>query len=228
MNTRYSHYEVSVIGGGLAGLTPVKVDDGQLQKNIKSGGFVKPRLDVFERFECQLKNVGTNWRSFSVGIREVREANMNKYSIIVNGERFTLEVPHDMPLLWVLRDELNFTGTKYGCGEGSCGACTVLQDGKAIRSCLVPISAAQGKEILTIEGLSADGSHPLQRSWIEVGVSECGYCQPGQIMTAVSLLSENPNPNDAEIVRVMSGNLCRCGTYNRIRQAVQLAAQEMS
>jgi isoquinoline 1-oxidoreductase alpha subunit len=153
---------------------------------------------------------------------------MTTFALTVNGRQYTVDVLEDTPLLWVLRDTLGLTGTKYGCGEGVCGACTVLLGGVATRSCLIPISAADGGEILTIEGLSEDGSHPLQRAWIEVGVSECGYCQPGQIMTALALLNENPNPADEDIDRAMSGVICRCGTYNRIRRAIHRAAEEMS
>lgn len=152
---------------------------------------------------------------------------MSSFTLVVNGKQHTLDVQKDTPLLWVLRDTLGLTGTKYSCGEGGCGACTVLLDGAATRSCLIPISAAAGGEVLTIEGLSEDGDHPLQRAWIKVGVSECGYCQPGQIMTALDLLNGNPNPSDEEIVRAMAGVTCRCGTYNRIRQAIHHAAEEM-
>ena len=152
---------------------------------------------------------------------------MPSYTLVVNGERHTVDVVQDTPLLWVLRDTLNLTGTKYGCGEGACGACTVLLNGRAVRSCLVPISAADGGEVLTIEGLSEDGSHPLQRAWVEMGVSECGYCQPGQIMTALALLNENSQPTTEDIDRAMKVVICRCGTYNRIRRAIHLAAEEM-
>ena len=152
---------------------------------------------------------------------------MSTFTLIVNGKQHSVDVPKDTPLLWVLRDTLGLSGTKYGCGEGVCGACTVLLDGAATRSCLIPISAADGGEVLTIEGLSKDGDHPLQRAWIKVGVSECGYCQPGQIMTALDLLNGNPNPSDEEIMRAMAGVICRCGTYNRIRQAIHHAAEEM-
>jgi len=131
-----------------------------------------------------------------------------------------------MPLLWVLRDLLNLTGTKFGCGMGLCGTCTVLMDGEAVRSCITPLSTAAGKSILTIEGLSTDGTHPLQRAWQEERVSQCGYCQPGQIMNAAALLDKNPNPTDADIDAAMTGNLCRCGTYDRIRKAIHHAAQE--
>jgi len=152
---------------------------------------------------------------------------MADYTLTVNNQPYTVNLPGNTPLLWVLRDSLGLTGTKYGCGEGQCGICTVLLNGVASKSCLVQISAADGGEILTIEGLSVDGNHPLQRAWIEVGVSECGYCQPGQIMTAYELLTKNPHPDNEDINRVMSGVLCRCGTYNRIRRAIQLAAEEM-
>ena len=151
---------------------------------------------------------------------------MAQVNLTVNGKAYSVNVPADMPLLWVLRDTLNLTGTKYGCGEGVCGACTVLIDGVAAHACLIPVNTVKG-EVITIEGLSADGNHPLQRAWVEVGVSECGYCQPGQIMAAASLLNSNPDPTESEIDKVMSGNLCRCGTYNRIRRAILLAAQEM-
>jgi isoquinoline 1-oxidoreductase alpha subunit len=150
---------------------------------------------------------------------------MASYTITVNGEVRTVDVSADTPLLWVLRDALGLTGTKYGCGEGVCGACTVLLNGSAVRSCLVPISSADGGDVLTIEGLSEDGDSPLQRAWIEVGVSECGYCQPGQIMTALALLNGNPDPTDEEINQAMSSVLCRCGTYNRVRRAIHLAAK---
>lgn len=152
---------------------------------------------------------------------------MSTFTLVVNGHQQTADVAEDTPLLWVLRDTLGLTGTKYSCGEGVCGACTVLLNGVATRSCLIPISAAEGGEVLTIEGLSEDGDHPLQRAWIKVGVSECGYCQPGQIMTALDLLNGNPNPSDEEIVRAMAGVICRCGTYNRIRQAIHYVAEEM-
>jgi len=150
---------------------------------------------------------------------------MSELILVVNGEKFDLDVPPEMPLLWVLRDVLGLTGTKYGCGIGLCGTCTVLVDGKAIRSCLLPVTSVTEREITTIEGLSPDSSHPLQQAWVEEGVSECGYCQPGQILTAVDLLSRNPNPSDEEIDDAMSRVLCRCGSYNRIRRAIHHAAQ---
>jgi isoquinoline 1-oxidoreductase alpha subunit len=145
-------------------------------------------------------------------------------SMTVNGVEHTVDVGAGMPLLWVLRDVLQLTGTKYGCGEGICGACTVLLDGRVTRSCVTPVSAAAGGEVLTIEGLSEDATHSLQQAWIEEDVGECGYCQPGQIMTALSLLARNPHPTNGEIDQAMSGNFCRCGTYNRIRRAIHRAA----
>ena len=145
-------------------------------------------------------------------------------TIRVNGSEHTVDVAPDTPLLWVLRDELRLTGTKYGCGVALCGACTVHLDGEPVRSCQTPLSAVAGKSIITIEGLSADGSHPVQRAWMEEDVPQCGYCQSGQVMTAAALLAKNANPTDEEIDAAMSGNLCRCGTYQRIRRAVRRAA----
>jgi isoquinoline 1-oxidoreductase subunit alpha len=142
----------------------------------------------------------------------------------LNGKSETVEVDPQMPLLWVLRDSLNLTGTKFGCGMALCGACTVHINGEAARSCITPISAVAGKKITTIEGLSADGSHPVQQAWMEEDVPQCGYCQSGQIMSAVALLSKKPKPTDAEIDDFMSGNICRCGTYQRIRKAIHRAA----
>jgi aerobic-type carbon monoxide dehydrogenase small subunit (CoxS/CutS family) len=142
----------------------------------------------------------------------------------VNGQDYTVDASPDTPLLWVLRDTLGLTGTKYGCGQGLCGACTVHLNGQAVRSCVTPVSAADGSEILTIEGLSPDGTHPLQQAWIEESVTQCGYCQPGQIMTAAALLAENPTPTDDDIDHALAGNLCRCGTYPRIRRAIHRAA----
>ena len=144
--------------------------------------------------------------------------------LIVNGRPTTVDAPPDMPLLWVLRDILNLRGTKYGCGIAACGACTVHINGAPARSCITPLSNVAGKTITTIEGLSSDGSHPLQQAWIELDVSQCGYCQPGQIMAAAALLARIPNPNDAQIDTAMNGNFCRCGTYLRIRQAIHKAA----
>lgn len=143
----------------------------------------------------------------------------------VNGEERSVNAPEDMPLLWVLRDVIGLTGAKFGCGMSLCGCCTVHLDGEAVRSCTTPVSKAVGKKILTIEGLSADGSHPCQRAWAELDVVQCGYCQPGQIMNAAALIAAKPNPTDAEIDAAMKGNLCRCGTYERIHAAVARAAQ---
>jgi isoquinoline 1-oxidoreductase alpha subunit len=142
----------------------------------------------------------------------------------VNGKSATVDVPPDMPLLWVLRDVLNLKGTKYGCGMAQCGACTVHLGGEAIRSCVTPISKAAGAEVTTIEGLSTGGMHPLQRAWEELDVPQCGYCQAGQLMMAAALLAAVPKPTDADIDDAMDGNLCRCGTYLRIRAAIHLAA----
>jgi isoquinoline 1-oxidoreductase subunit alpha len=144
---------------------------------------------------------------------------------IVSGEPQSVDVPANMPLLWVLRDTLGMTGTKFGCGMALCGACTVHLEGEAIRSCITPVSGVAGKKITTIEGLSPDRSHPVQRAWIEVDVPQCGYCQSGQIMSAAALLSQKPQPSDADIDDAMKGNICRCGTYQRIRQAVHRAAE---
>jgi isoquinoline 1-oxidoreductase alpha subunit len=147
-------------------------------------------------------------------------------TITINGTEHAVAVDGAMPLLYFLRDILEFTGTKYGCGQGLCGACTVHLDGQATRACLLPVSAALGREITTIEGLSAKGDHPLQLAWIEHRVPQCGYCQAGQIMNAASLLADNPNPSDTDIDRAMEGNLCRCGTYNRIKAAIRSVAKE--
>jgi aerobic-type carbon monoxide dehydrogenase small subunit (CoxS/CutS family) len=149
---------------------------------------------------------------------------MEELTLQLNGSERKVSVTPETPLLWVLRDTLTLTGTKYGCGAGLCGACTVHLDGEAARSCVTPVSAAAGKKITTIEGLSADGSHPVQQAWIAEDVPQCGYCQSGQIMQAAALLSKNPHPSEQEIVDAMAGNLCRCGTYHRIRRAVQRAA----
>jgi isoquinoline 1-oxidoreductase subunit alpha len=145
-------------------------------------------------------------------------------SFNVNGRPQQVDVDPQTPLLWVLRDSLGLTGTKFGCGIAQCGACTVHLDGEAIRSCIMPISAVVGRQITTVEGLSADGDHPVQRAWIAEDVPQCGYCQSGQIMSASALLAKNPRPTDADIDAAMSGNLCRCGTYQRIRRAIHRAA----
>lgn len=152
---------------------------------------------------------------------------MPNYQLTINNETKTVNVPSDIPLLWVLRDELNLTGTKYGCGVGTCGACTVHIDDTAQKSCMLPITACVGKKITTIEGLSEDGSHPVQKAWIDVNVPQCGYCQCGQIMTAVDLLKQIPNPTDEEIDDAMSQVVCRCGTYYRIKKAIKQAAAAM-
>ena len=146
----------------------------------------------------------------------------------LNGKAATVNVDPQMPLLWVLRDTLNLTGTKFGCGMALCGACTVHINGEAARSCITPVSSVEGKKITTIEGLSADGSHPVQKAWIEEDVPQCGYCQTGQIMSAVALLAKKANPTDVEIDDAMSGNLCRCGTYQRIRKAIHRAAGQQA
>jgi isoquinoline 1-oxidoreductase alpha subunit len=142
----------------------------------------------------------------------------------INGKDVSVDATPDTPLLWVLRDSLAMTGTKFGCGIGQCGACTVHLDGTATRSCQVPLSAVAGKEITTIEGISTDASHPVQQAWIAEQVPQCGYCQSGQIMSAVALLTKTKNPTDADIDAAMSGNICRCGTYQRIRRAIHRAA----
>ncbi len=142
----------------------------------------------------------------------------------INGKQESVSVSPDTPLLWVLRDTLGLTGTKFSCGEGLCGACTVHLDGVAVRSCITPVSAVVGKKVTTIEGLSPDGSHPLQQAWMAENVAQCGYCQPGQIMTAAALLARNPSPSDADIDAALVGNICRCGSYHRIRRAIQRAA----
>ncbi len=145
-------------------------------------------------------------------------------NLTVNGTARTFDGDEDMPLLWYLRDDLRLTGTRFGCGAGLCGACTVHLDGVAVRSCQTPVKTVQNKRVVTIEGLSPDGRHPVQRAWVTHDVAQCGYCQTGQIMQAASLLSRTPNPTDADIDRAMTGNICRCGTYMRIRAAIHRAA----
>ena len=149
---------------------------------------------------------------------------MAQYTLKINGRSYKADVEPDTPLLWVLRDHLGLVGTKYGCGIATCGACTVHVNGEASRACVLPVSSVATAKITTIEGLSATGDHPVQKAWQETDVPQCGYCQAGQIMTAAALLKRNPKPSKDEIDATMSGNLCRCGTYHRIRQAVQLAA----
>ena len=152
---------------------------------------------------------------------------MPAYGLQINGQVYTVQAEAQMPLLWVLRDLLELTGTKFSCGMGLCGSCTVLIDGEPARSCVTIIESVAGKMITTIEGLSPDLSHPLQKSWIEERVTQCGYCQPGQIMNAAALLQKNPHPSDAEIDAALSDVLCRCGTYQRIRKAIHRAAEEV-
>ena len=146
------------------------------------------------------------------------------FTLNVNNKTHTVDVPGDMPLLWVLRDVLNLKGTKFGCGIAQCGACTVQLRGRAVRACQTPVSSAANAPITTIEGLSADGTHPLQVAWQDIDVPQCGYCQAGQIMSAAALLATTPKPTDADIDRAMNGNVCRCGTYTRVRQAIHKAA----
>jgi len=150
---------------------------------------------------------------------------MSRFTLKVNGQSRTVDVAADTPLLWVLRDSLGLVGTKFGCGIGQCAACVVHLSGAPIRSCMMPVSAAAGANITTIEGLSPDGSHPLQKAWCELDVAQCGYCQPGQIMSAAALLANNPNPSDSDIDDAMAGNICRCATYHRIRSGIHRAAE---
>ncbi|WP_291868408.1 (2Fe-2S)-binding protein [Maribacter sp.] len=152
---------------------------------------------------------------------------MATFNLSINGKSHTVDADSDTPLLWALRDHLEMVGTKYGCGIGQCGACTVHVDGNATRSCLLPISSLEGKEITTIEGLSLDGSHPVQQAWKEVDVPQCGYCQAGQIMTASAFLETNPKPTEEEIKAAMNGNICRCSAYNRIQKAVAIASEKI-
>ena len=150
---------------------------------------------------------------------------MATFVLTVNGKTRQIDAPPDMPLLWAVREQIGLTGTKFGCGVAQCGACTVHVDGKAVRSCAVAVREMVGKKITTIEGHSDRTDHPVQKAWIEIDVPQCGYCQPGQIMSAAALLAEKPSPTDADIDRAMSGNICRCGTYVRIRAAIHRAAQ---
>ncbi len=152
---------------------------------------------------------------------------MAEISFTLNGRVQSVDVPPQMPILWVVRDVLGLTGTKFGCGIAQCGACTLHLDGTAIRSCITPVSAAEGKQLTTIEGLSPDRGHPLQRAWVEEDVPQCGYCHSGQLMSAAALLARNSNPSDADIDEAMRGNICRCGTYLRIRRAIRRAARTM-
>ena len=150
---------------------------------------------------------------------------MPTYNLKINGEIHSIEADSDTPLLWVLRDQINLVGTKYGCGIGQCGSCTVHVNGNPLRSCMLQISQLQGMDIVTIEGLSKDGDHPVQKAWLEHDVPQCGYCQSGQIMTAAALLKNNPDPTDEDIDAAMDGNICRCGTYIRIKQAIKTASK---
>ena len=150
---------------------------------------------------------------------------MASFTLNINGEKKQVDVDPNTPLLWVIRDNLNLVGTKYGCGLSQCGACTVHLNGTAVRSCVLPVSAIAGQTITTIEGLSKDGNHPVQEAWLEEDVSQCGYCQAGQIMSAATLLKNNPNPTDEDIDLAMSGNICRCGTYVRIKKAIKTASK---
>lgn len=153
---------------------------------------------------------------------------MPLFNLKINGQSLSADVDPNTPLLWVLRDHLSLVGTKYGCGIAQCGACTVHLDGNAVRSCVLPVSSAENASITTIEGLSADGTHAVQQAWDELDVPQCGYCQAGQMMTASAFLQTNKKPTDAEITAAMSGNICRCGTYHRIQEAVKLASQKMN
>jgi len=150
---------------------------------------------------------------------------MAKINLKVNGKTYQVDVDPATPVLWVLRDHVNLIGTKYGCGVGSCGACTIHLNGRSVKSCQLPVSAVGTQEITTIEGLSEDGEHPVQKAWLELDVAQCGYCQTGQIMAAASLLKSKPNPTDEDIENFMSGNICRCGTYIRIKEAIKTAAK---
>ena len=152
---------------------------------------------------------------------------MATFKLTINGQNQTVDVDPTTPMLWVLRDHLDLVGTKYGCGIAQCGACTIHLDGSAVRSCLLPVSAVEGAEITTIEGISENDDHPVQKAWLEHDVPQCGYCQAGQIMTAVALLKDNPKPTDEEIENGMNGNICRCGTYTRIKAAVKTASKSI-
>ena len=153
---------------------------------------------------------------------------MAQFNLNINGKQHQVDVAEDTPLLWVLRDHIKLTGTKFGCGISQCGACTIHVDGVAVRSCSVPVASVGNKKVVTIEGLSENGDHPVQQAWLEHDVAQCGYCQAGQIMSAAALLASNPNPSDESIKSVMNGNICRCGTYVRIKAAIQSAAAKMN
>lgn len=153
---------------------------------------------------------------------------MASYKLNINNKEYTVEAEPQTPLLWVIRDEVGLTGTKYGCGIAQCGACTVHLNGNVVRSCSLPVSAGSGQRITTIEGLSKDNSHPVQKAWLEVQAPQCGYCQSGQVMSAAALLDRNPSPSDEDIDQAMSGNICRCGTYHRIRKAIHVASKQIT
>src|SRR6185437_12961980 len=181
------------------------------------------------RFCCGLSDCDSEHMLWCCGLRILASILRNArffmpLKLIVNREAMTVDVAPDTPLLWVLRDVLNLKGAKYGCGMGVCGACTVLVDGRAVRSCMTRVGSVAGQQITTIEGLSPEGQHVVQKAWEEVDVAQCGYCQSGQILAAAALLDRNPHPTDAEIDAAMNGNLCRCGTYPRIREAIHHAA----
>jgi isoquinoline 1-oxidoreductase subunit alpha len=159
-------------------------------------------------------------------IKKINTYIMATYNLNVNGKTLNVDVDPSTPMLWVLRDHLNLPGTKYGCGMAQCGACTIHLDGTSTRSCMLPISSVEKQAITTIEGLSEKGDHPVQKAWLEHDVAQCGYCQAGQMMSAAALLKENPNPTDADIEDFMSGNICRCGTYLRIKAAIKTAAKK--
>lgn len=152
---------------------------------------------------------------------------MAQFALNINGKTINVDADEDKPLLWVIREDAGLNGTKFGCGIARCGTCTILVDGNPVRSCVTPVASAEGKEITTIEGLSEDNSHPVQQAWIAEQVPQCGYCQAGQMMSAVALLNENPDPSDEDINQAMRGNLCRCGTYQRIKKAIHTAAKNL-
>jgi isoquinoline 1-oxidoreductase subunit alpha len=183
---------------------------------------------VLFEFRNQLLDLSNYFYSIKYVIRKLNYLNMASINLNVNGKKQSIDVDPKTPVLWVLRDHLNLVGTKYGCGVAQCGACTIHLDGVAVRSCSLPVSAIGEKAITTIEGLSENGDHAVQQAWLEHDVPQCGYCQAGQIMQAVSLLNQKPHPTDDEIETAMNGNICRCGTYLRIKNAIKTAAQSKS
>jgi isoquinoline 1-oxidoreductase alpha subunit len=187
---------------------------------------LKRQLDLFGR-NCSFLVLNNFEQISQFPDQSNNSAVVNKLAFTVNGVRRAVEAEDDTPLLWLLRDNLGLTGTKFGCGVGVCGACTVLENGKALRACQIPASAVSSRSFVTIEGLSPNVSHPCQRAWLAEEVAQCGYCQAGMIMTACALLQENPNPSDEQIDHVMSDSVCRCGTYPRMRKAIRRAAEEM-